>query len=402
MAILGLALTGWSAALPSAGSDPALTNWLAAQSTFERAGSLLGDEKWDSARAALLAARTNLPAPYSGLSTQLAQRLEVILREPASGGRTERTALLCADLQAFDAAIKVRHVKPILGEDEDDDGGAWWLFERGDMKAALSRYQQRLSQERISVYKDYYRKQVTMIEGWADNAMNPDFVLGVVRERHMKGFERKADPWGALRQLNHVLPRVGTSTNGAKIYEQIIICLSALGDEAGRDAWENKLVADFKSDPEACAGVYYDRGVRAYHQHHDLEGSIRWMRKLCAECPTATLWGDGQYSMGLILQDEKKFDEAIAAFAAIFTSKVNDYQLEQGSSEDCKNYRYKAALRVSECYESKQDLARALEFARQAKEKYPFISYCSLCQQQTRAFTDKRIAELEEKIRRAK
>jgi tetratricopeptide (TPR) repeat protein len=401
-AILGFTWMSLSAAPPPIAPEPASTNWLTAQNTFQKAGGLIGEKKWDAAKRTLMAAGTNLAAPYSGLATQFVQRLEGILREKELPSQTERAAELCADLQAYDAALKLRPAKPILGEDETDDAGAWWLFENGDLKTALGRYQQKLAQERISVYKDYYRKQVQMIESWATNAANSAFALKVVRERHMKNFERKRDPWGALRQLHRVSPHVGSSTNGAKVYEQIIICLSALGDEAGRNAWENKLVADFKSDAEACAGVYYDRGIRAYHQSHDLETSLRWMRKLCGEFPDAKLWGDGQYSVGLILQDQKKYDEAIAAFGAIFPSKVNDYLLEEGSSEDCKNYRYKAALRISECYESKKDLARALEFAQKARGQYAYVSFCSLCQTQTRAFTDKRVAELEEKIKRAK
>lgn len=401
IAVLCLAWMSLAAAPSPIAPEPAATNWLTAQTTFQKAAAQIGEKKWDAAQAALMAAGTNLPAPYGGLATQLVQRLEGVRREPESPLRIEHAAEFCADLQAYDAALKLRPAKPVLGEDETDDAGAWWLFESGDLKAALGRYQQKLAQERITVYQDYYRKQVQMIEGWTKNATNPDFALALVRERYMKGFERKADPWGALRQLHRVWPHVGTSTNGAKIYQQVITCLSGLGDDAGRDAWENKLVAELKSDAEACAGVYYDRGIRAYHQRRDFEDSLQWMRRLCAEFPGTKLWGDGQYSVGLILQDQKKFDEAIATFEAIFPSQVNDYQLEEGSSEDCKNYRYKAALRISECYESKKELARALEFARKAKGQYAYVSFCSLCQQQTRGFTDKRVAELEEKIKRA-
>jgi hypothetical protein len=104
----------------------------------------------------------------------------------------------------------------------------------------------------------------------------------------------------------------------------------------------------------------------------------------------------------LILQHEKKFDEAIAVFGVIFPSRLNDYALEPGSSEDCKNYRYKAALRTSECYESKNDLSHALEFAKQAASKYPYVLFCSFCQKQGRDAAAKRVADLEKKMASAK
>jgi tetratricopeptide (TPR) repeat protein len=405
MSIVALAvatLTATSAQPVAAILSPASTNWLAAQAVFQNAGERIGEKKFAAAKEALLYGTTNLPAPYSGMSTQFIQRLDGIIKEQKSEIRTHQAAELCADLQSYSAALKVKPPKVALtDEDEEDDSVAWWLFESGDMKGALSRYERKLRLERVPVYKDYYRKQIQMIREWTANMSNSAFALDLIRERYMKGYERKPDSFGALRQLHRVLPYPTDSTNGVLIYQQFIICLSRLGDAAGRDAWENKLLADFKPEIEACAGVYYDRGIRAYHEWRDFETALNWMRRVCAEFPGAKLWGDGQYSVGLILQDQKKYDDAIAAFDIIFFSKVNDYLLEEGSSEDCKNYRFKAALRISECYEAKNDLARALEFARKATTQYPYVSFCSLCQKQGREGASKRVAELETKIKRS-
>ena len=129
------------------------------------------------------------------------------------------------------------------------------------MKPPLMRYERKLSMERVPVYKDYDRKQIQMIRDWAANMSNSAFTMELICERYMKGYERKPDSFGALRQLYRILPYRTDPTNGVQVYQQCIICLSRLGDGAGRDAWENKLLADFKSDTDACAGVYYDRGT---------------------------------------------------------------------------------------------------------------------------------------------
>jgi len=379
----------------------AATNWLAAQAVFQKAGDRIGEKKFEAARETLLSGATNLPVPYSGMSTQFVQRLDGIIKEPESATRTNHAAELCADLQSYSAALKLKPPKPALtDDDEEEDVVAWWLFENGDMKAALMRYERKLKHELVPVYKDYYRKQIEIIREWTANMSNSAFMLELIRERYMKGYERKPDSFGALRQLHRILPYRTDPTDGVRIHQQFIICLSRLGDASGRDAWENNLLADFKSDSEACAGVYYDRGIRAYHEWRDFETALSWMRRLCTEFPDAKLWGDGQYSVGLILQDQKKYDAAIAAFGSIFPSKVNDHALVEGSSEDCKNYRFKAALRTSECYEAKNDLTRALESARRAVIQYPYVSFCSTCQKQGREAASKRVAELEVKMKR--
>ena len=379
---------------------PASTNWLRAQGIFQTAGDLISSNKLDEAKRALVSASTNLPVPYGAMSTQFVQQLERIIQTSNLAARVKPAIALCGNLQGYAAVLHLKQTNK-LNDDEDDSFG-WAFFETGDTKTAISFYERKAAREEIQVYQDYYKKQIEMIQKWATNAGDPTLTLELVRERYMKNYERRVDAFGALRQLSRALPQAQSSTNGVHIYQEFIKCLSSLRDNAGREAWEDNLLADFKSDGEACAGVCYDRGIRAYYDSRDFDSSLKWMRKVSIELPGTKLWGDAQYSVGLILQNQKKYDEAIAAFNAIFSSKVNDYALVEGSSEDCKNYRFKSAMRVSECYESKNELASALEFARKATTQYLFVSYCSTCQKQTRESASKRVAELEEKIKQAK
>jgi tetratricopeptide (TPR) repeat protein len=375
----------------------ALTNWLAAQSAFQKSGALLGQKKFEAARSDLIYAAPRLPAPYSAMATQFIERITALSKEEDATLRTEAAATLCADMQSYAAALKLKPVKKSKNDDDEDDGAAWWLFETGDVRGALAQYKRRLPREDVQVYQEYYKKQMELLPAHAANLASVPLALELVRERYLKTYEHKADFFGALRELHRVLPFAKEATNSVAVHQEIIRCLSGLNDDAGRDAWENKVLVDFKSDVDACAGVYIDRGLRAYHLWRDYDTALMWMRKACAQSPDLKLWGDAQYSVGLILQDQKQFDEAIAAFNEIFPSKVNDHLLEEGSSDDCKNYRFKSALRVSECYESKNDLPRALEFARLAKTRYQFISFCPFCQKRAREELDKRIAALEAK-----
>jgi len=88
--------------------------------------------------------------------------------------------------------------------------------------------------------------------------------------------------------------------------------------------------------------------------------------------------------------------EAMAEYEKIFPSKVNDYALDQESSEDCANFRFKAAIRISECWEAKKNLSKALEYVLLARDRYKFVSYCKDCLRETRKNVDSRVKRLEE------
>jgi tetratricopeptide (TPR) repeat protein len=378
----------------------ATTNWLVAQIEFQKAGELLGRNKFQDAEKSLRTAALELPPPYGEMAKEFAQRAGALPAEKNTTARMESAAQLCAELQSYPAALKLRPSKKRAARDDDESAiPPWYLFESGNIKAAVAEYKRKLKNEYVDLYQDYYKKQIQMMEGRAANLSNVTAGLELVRERYLSGLEEEADFFGALRELNRILPLAKDPNDAILVYQQTIKCLQALNDEAGSKVWEDKLLADFPSQSEAGAEVYYDRSLRAYHERKDYETALKLMRQLCQQWPDSVLWGDAQYSIGLILQDQKKFDEAITEFSIIFPSKVNDRLLAEGSTDDCKNYRFKTALRISECYESKNDLQRALEFAKMANDRYPYYSYCSNCSDQAKLGADRRVAELNEKIK---
>ena len=144
-----------------------------------------------------------------------------------------------------------------------------------------------------------------------------------MQEHYLKGFEGKADLLCALRELNRVLPYAKDPKDGLAVYRTIIQRLSSLNDDGGRDAWEDKVLRDFKSDADACAEVYLNRGIRAYLQN-DFPQALVFFRKVCREYPNSEFYGDAQYDVGSTLQDQKKYDEAIEEYSKLFTSNVDE------------------------------------------------------------------------------
>jgi tetratricopeptide (TPR) repeat protein len=109
-------------------------------------------------------------------------------------------------------------------------------------------------------------------------------------------------------------------------------------------------------------------------------------------------WGDAQYTLALIQQREGRYDDAIAEFEKIFPSPVRDHDLDVNKSDDCKNYRHRTALRISECYVAKHDLKKALEYAQAARDKYTYVSYCKNCLRDNQESIARRIADLQRQL----
>jgi len=378
-----------------------LTNWLAASSSFKHGGDLIADEKYSEATAEFNSDTASFPAPYATMAAQFAFRLDSALKLSTNRDDPPRIRALvdlCTDLRAHKAALRL--VMPpgtnAPSEDVTEDGlYAWRLLESGDAKAALAEYERRLAKEEVEIWQNYYREQVRLIKERPANLTNAQFAIQVVKEHYMKGLETEADLFGAVTELTRVLPYARDPKDSIAVYQNILKCLAGLGDDIGRDAWQEKLFSKHKSDSEVCVSVYLDRGKKAYYKK-DLPAAQAFYKKVSSGYADSTFWGDGQYGLGLVLQEQQKYDEAMAEYAKIFPSKVNDYLLDQESSEDCANYRFKAAIRISECWEAKKDFAKALEYVLLARDRYKFVSYCKDCLRETRKNVDERVKRLQE------
>ena len=381
----------------SANPPPALTNWQVALDSFQKAGALLGREKIEAATRELTLAATNLPAPYAGMAARFRDQFDR-LPKPASARHRSPKELLalaefCATLHAYDAAI---HLQSKAGRDAglaDDSTYAWRLWESGDLKSALAEYQRRLAGEPVDMWKDHYRKQIKLIEQRAASRTNAPLALEVVQQHYLNGYEEKADPFGALRELTHVLPSANRP-DAIAVHKLIIKLLTDLDDAAGRDAWEEQLLALCPNDAEVRGEVFLERGLRAYRRK-ELPEALTLYRKVCVEYPTSSAYGDAQYSIGYLLQEQQKYDEAVAEYSKLFSSSVNDYAANPEDSDDFRNYRYRAAIRISECYEAKHDLPQALKYAELARDQYKFLSYCKNCLRETQEKLTHRIEQLQ-------
>jgi len=381
-------------------ANPALTNWQTARLAFQRAGATIDEADLTSVRQQLTAASTNLPAPYGALAAKFAAQLEVASRLPDGKDKPARSKALvdlCAALGAYDQALKLQAKFSDQEDLQDDPAYAWRLFESGQTQAAITEYRRRIKEEMVDTFAEHYREQLRLLVQRATNLNNVTFSLKLVKAHYLRGFEEKADVFGALQELHRVLPVARDSAESVEIIAAIIIRLNALGDTAGRDAWENQILTRYPNESAACANVHLERGMRAFGDK-DYPAALALFRKVANEYPGAPAWGDAQYTLALIHQREGRNDEAIMEYQKIFPSAVRDHDLDVNKSDDCKNYRHRTALRISECYVAKQDLPTALNYAEAARDKYIYVSYCKNCLRDSQESLARRIADLKGQI----
>ena len=393
--------------LPATAATNATTaseSWATAAKAFQEAGNQIGQGKYKEARAALNASASKLPAPYSAKATEFGNQLQQALDQsanPKDPARIGALVELCTELRAYEAATRLRTQLPKSEVPGDDSELAWRLFELGENQAALVEYRRKLDEELVDMWKDYYRKQIRFLELPLAQQTNLSVACEMAQQRYLVGYEVPVDYFGALQKVTRALPGA-TNAQEAVIGEQLIIkLLTGLGDEIGREAWENRLLAAHRDQTEACATVYLDRGLRAY-EAEKYPDALTCFRKVVVDYPDTTAYGDAQFSVGLCFQQQKDYEAAIKEFNALIASKVNDYVVDPDKSDDYKSYRFRAAIHISQCYESQKDYARALEYAELARDKYKFLSYCKQCLEQAKINLESRIAKLQTTLKDTK
>src|SRR5689334_23365909 len=123
-------------------SANALTNWLTAASSFRKAGTFIGKQKFSDAKTELSAGTTNLAAPYSKLAGEFLSQLDSALKISTNQSDPRRQALigLCTALTAYEAALVLQTgtgTNVSASDLADDALYAWRLFGSGDVKGAL-------------------------------------------------------------------------------------------------------------------------------------------------------------------------------------------------------------------------------------------------------------------------
>jgi tetratricopeptide (TPR) repeat protein len=108
----------------------------------------------------------------------------------------------------------------------------------------------------------------------------------------------------------------------------------------------------------------------------------------------APAWPKAVFNIGLTKQRAGEPASAISYFEMVLQSHPNDKEPGANIMEAYRNYSYYSALQISECYRQMGDYRRALQYARLAKNRYPYLSWCGTCQDEARMFINKRIAYL--------
>ena len=100
------------------------------------------------------------------------------------------------------------------------------------------------------------------------------------------------------------------------------------------------------------------------------------------------------FNQGYSLAKAKEWDKAIEVFNALIQSGVDDRDPGGHIMETNRNYRHRAALEISKCYEAKADYRAAYGWAVRARDQYQSVSCCGTCQENSRERLNRRLDEL--------
>ena len=136
-----------------------------------------------------------------------------------------------------------------------------------------------------------------------------------------------------------------------------------------------------------------DQGNAAFDAGDRGTARASWMK--IRECsPTTAAYPKALYNLGLLEFKEKDFQQAIAYFEELLHSHPNDKEPGGSLMETNRNYSFRGALGISECYEEMGEFRPALRWAWLAKTKYTFYSWCGNCSRSANFALNKRICYL--------
>lgn len=136
-----------------------------------------------------------------------------------------------------------------------------------------------------------------------------------------------------------------------------------------------------------------DDGDTAFEAGDMGKAETSWMK--VRECASATSdWPKAVFNLGLLEYRRNNHRQAIRYFDEVLQSHPNDKEEGGNLMETNRNYSYRSALAISECYEAMSAFAPALRYAWLAKTKYAFYSWCGTCHNSATFAVNKRIAYL--------
>lgn len=255
-----------------------------------------------------------------------------------------------AQLAGFDAARKKNYPAAQHFFEKVAEHGTTWVKELGASKAQLI----------AEIAKD--PEDVTTRIEFAKN-----FWIGnSFMEKHY------AD---ASRFLEETLasPRAISTEERKDIY--LTIRKFSFADPAEMRRWEDRILSDFPQDIDLVAGIHVDRAQKTY-ESKDLDTALRLYRHLCDNLRESASYGIAQFNVGMILEEQERFEEAIGEFQKLLTSHVNDHDPTGNIMSEFRNYRARAQWEIGHCYRAMGRFDEALKAYVDTEKKYPFQSTC--------------------------
>ncbi len=343
-AILLLATVYASNAAPP--NDP-LYAWLGSRESLRSAARLIAKLRLQEADAELSRLARDLPMPYRKQASEAIEKLRPAMKTDRTLDAYHRYANLgdvCRDLDAPRGAADL-YWRAVRGHPQDHNDVSSRLAQ---MLIAVKADEKEFHELENIVANDIYKRDLreALKARKEQFARSDDDILKAFEQPGMAGFVCGV----SLEDLNRLLPKAKNNAQRLAVYWRTSGELESLGDFQGRDAWEEKILREFKHDPNACAAVYYDRGERAYRAK-DRAKALEMFRKVCADYRRSDACGEAWRQIGMILRRQGKYDEAIAAYRQLMPDKSKKVDV------DCLE-----AGPIACCYEAKGDFTSALEW----------------------------------------
>lgn len=138
----------------------------------------------------------------------------------------------------------------------------------------------------------------------------------------------------------------------------------------------------------------------AYESQDLLQAEKLWLQ--VRDCGKTTPdWPKAVFNLGLLEHRKRNFNQAIQYFEEVLQSNPNDKETGGSIMETNRNYSYRSALAISQCREEMGEYWPALQYAKLAKTKYRYYSWCGTCIDIERTYITRRVLYLEMRATRA-
>lgn len=245
------------------------------------------------------------------------------------------------------------------------------LIETGQYSRARAILLGLIKEHTASDWKDIINSKVKVIEKLEDGEKpSTEFYRKIFLESSLRWYD------GRLGPILSVWER-GSDNQHLQI-------LAALFAKAGDDYGE-KLTLELIATRPSETGDQKDTSdallqlANKAHKAKNYDQAFRLWRQIETDYKGTSAWGKAVYNFGIVLKEQKRFDEAIQQFKKLLAGDVNDTERGSHIMEAYRNYRPKAQWEIGDCLFAKGNYKGALQSYQAVEEKHPFRSWCGTC-----------------------